>query len=229
MTMIRTIITLLFLFSISFAKAQYALQIKYSDGAPHLNVLDDLYLFISDDLSEFLNPVESRKIVTPQGFEAEISRNYYSVFISDESYTVIKTLEDGTLLYATYDPEPLVWRLTNETKEILGYPCQKAILSRDSAKKMGTDPQMGDIIAWFTTAIESQLGPKLYAGLPGLILEITYTEWTGHRTVATEIKKVEREVRLPDDLGYRVSENDIWSNKWSRRDIKKLKESSKDN
>lgn len=228
MIMTKTIFTVLFILSISFTKAQNVLQIKYSDGAPHLNVLDESYLFISDDLSEFFHPVESRKMVTPQGFEAEISRNYYSVFIRDESHTRIKTLEDGTLLYATYEPEPLVWQLTDETKEILGYSCQKAILSKDSAEKKGTDPQMGDVIAWFTPEIESQLGPKLYAGLPGLILEITYTEWTGHRTVATEIKKVEREVRLPNYLGFRVSEKDIWSNNWSRREIKKLREGSKD-
>lgn len=228
MIMIRTIITVLFILFISFTKAQEVLQIKYSDGAPHLNMLNESYLFISDDLSEFFHPVESRKIVTPQGFEAEISRNYYSVFISDESHTVIKTFEDGTLLYATYEPEPLVWQLTDETKEILGYPCQKAILSKESAKKYGADPQMGDVIAWFTPEIETQLGPKLYAGLPGLILEITYTEWTGHRAVATEIKKVEREVRLPNYLGFRVSEKDIWSNNWSRREIKKLREGSKD-
>ena len=227
--MTRIIITLAFSLFFSFVQAQNVLQIKYSDGSPHLNLLDDVYLFISDGLSEYLHPIEAREIVTPQGYQVSISHAYYSIFIADDSHTVIRKLEDGTRLFTTYKPEQLVWHLTNETKEILGYQCQKAILSKDSARELGTDPQLGDIVAWFTPEIDAQLGPWKYGGLPGLILEITYTIWAGRRILATEIKTIEREITLPDDMGFEVEKEDLWKKNWNRREIKKLKESLNNN
>ncbi len=54
------------------------------------------------------------------------------------------------------------WKIVGESKNILGYPCQKAILD-------GIDKK---IIAWFTTEIPIATGPAEYIGLPGLILEV---------------------------------------------------------
>jgi len=54
------------------------------------------------------------------------------------------------------------WKIVGESKNILGYPCQKAILD-------GLDKE---IIAWFTTEIPVATGPAEYIGLPGLILEV---------------------------------------------------------
>lgn len=54
------------------------------------------------------------------------------------------------------------WKIVGESKNILGYPCQKAILD-------GIDKK---VIAWFTTEIPVATGPAEYIGLPGLILEV---------------------------------------------------------
>ena len=54
------------------------------------------------------------------------------------------------------------WKITNETKKIGGYLCKKAVL------KDGDN----EIIAWFTSEIPSNEGPRNYYGLPGLILKV---------------------------------------------------------
>lgn len=55
------------------------------------------------------------------------------------------------------------WELTEETKEILGKRCTKAILTE----------QDGEVTAWFCPEIAVNEGPDVYWGLPGLILELT--------------------------------------------------------
>lgn len=60
----------------------------------------------------------------------------------------------------------IYWKIENETKEILGYPVQKA-----SCIFRGRN-----YIAWFASKINIQDGPWKFNGLPGLILEIASTD-----------------------------------------------------
>jgi GLPGLI family protein len=74
----------------------------------------------------------------------------------------------------------LSWKLTGETKTILGYTCQQAI-----AQRLGTRPQTSmvngeikreqvadtaNITAWFAPTIPVAAGPEVPGQLPGLIL-----------------------------------------------------------
>ena len=74
----------------------------------------------------------------------------------------------------------LSWKLTGETKTILGYTCQQAI-----AQRIGVRPQVSmvngeikreqvadtaNITAWFAPAIPVAAGPDVQGQLPGLIL-----------------------------------------------------------
>lgn len=61
--------------------------------------------------------------------------------------------------------EQFKWKITGETKEILGYSCTKA-----------TTGDSTQTVAWFTSAIPAFSGPDIYNGLPGLILEISLDE-----------------------------------------------------
>ena len=54
------------------------------------------------------------------------------------------------------------WKLTGNQKMILDFPCQEAVMEKDSSK----------IIAWFTPVIPVSAGPANYGGLPGLILSV---------------------------------------------------------
>ncbi len=55
------------------------------------------------------------------------------------------------------------WKLTRETKKILGYNVKKATRINDNGK---------EIVAWYTTDLNYKTGPEKYVGLPGLILEV---------------------------------------------------------
>ncbi|MBG6063489.1 GLPGLI family protein [Flavobacterium sp. CG_9.1] len=55
------------------------------------------------------------------------------------------------------------WEITSETKNILGYTCQKAILRFRGR----------DYTVYFTTDIPYSDGPWKFSGLPGMILEAT--------------------------------------------------------
>lgn len=54
------------------------------------------------------------------------------------------------------------WKLSDETKNIGKYLCKKA------TTEMGNSM----VTAWFTEEIPSNVGPYIYNGLPGLILEV---------------------------------------------------------
>lgn len=76
----------------------------------------------------------------------------------------------------------LNWKLTGESRTILGYPCQQAVSQR-IGKRMTTMVENGElknqeiadtlnITAWFTLAVPVPAGPDYQGQLPGLILAI---------------------------------------------------------
>lgn len=84
-----------------------------------------------------------------------IFKNYPSGKITE---TARFDLEDWIYEEDWEKPE---WEITDETKDILGYECFKAITEYRGRKW----------IAWFTPEIPLQEGPWKLCGLPGLILE----------------------------------------------------------
>lgn len=109
------------------------------------------------------------------------------------------------LIVDTLKPQP--WKLTEETKKILGYTCYKATRKTAAPRMMmrsisiggpnpgdttksntpATTPKEIEIVAWYTNDIVTPAGPENYGLLPGLILEIDVDNGT---TVfkATEVK-----------------------------------------
>jgi len=59
---------------------------------------------------------------------------------------------------------PIKWKITEETRDILGYPCRRAngIIS-DSIY----------VVAFYTDKIRVSSGPELFNGLPGMILQLS--------------------------------------------------------
>ena len=108
------------------------------------------------------------------------------------------------LIIDTLKPQP--WKITEETKKILGYTCYKATRKITQPRMMmrtmsigGTGPtdtvknssantpKEIDVVAWYTINIITPAGPENYGQLPGLILQLDIDNGT---TVfnATEVK-----------------------------------------
>lgn len=74
--------------------------------------------------------------------------------------------------------EKIKWKVTTETKEILGYTCTKATTT------IGTENR--PVEAWFTTAIPASVGPDKFHYLPGAVLEVI-VDGGKHSILATKI------------------------------------------
>lgn len=79
-------------------------------------------------------------------------------------------------------PEKLSWKLTGESKTILGIACQQAVATNigktfrmsveNGEMKRVEVPDTSKIIAWFAPSIPVPAGPEYTGQLPGLILEL---------------------------------------------------------
>lgn len=89
------------------------------------------------------------------------------------------------------------WKLTGETKTILGYTCQQAVTNRYGKRMMiSMDngnmtrkevPDTSNVVAWFTPAVPVPAGPDFEGQLPGLILQIDINGNTTYK--ATEVSQ----------------------------------------
>jgi GLPGLI family protein len=97
--------------------------------------------------------------------------------------TIVESRELGTKKFLVTDSvNKLNWKLTGETRTILGYSCQQAIAQRIGTRmqpsvvngqvKREVVPDTANFTAWFTPAIPVAAGPEIQGQLPGLILAI---------------------------------------------------------
>jgi len=109
-----------------------------------------------------------------------------SYFNYDEKRMVDQREFAGKKFLISDSIRPLQWKLTGESKTILGLPCQEAkaqrISTRMSMMISNGEPQRkevadtANITAWFTPAIAVPTGPDYQGQLPGAILEINVND-----------------------------------------------------
>jgi GLPGLI family protein len=90
------------------------------------------------------------------------------------------------------------WKLTGETRNILGYNCQQAITSKFGKRSMISMengvmsrkevPDTSLVIVWFTPIIPVSAGPDFAGQLPGLILQIDVNGNTTYTAVEVSQK-----------------------------------------
>ncbi len=111
------------------------------------------------------NPgLNSEKKFKDKGGTATYNTNKMFLYRSlKEQYTLLNINKRDFIIK---DPiKNYSWQtVDNETQEILGYLCKKAI---------GKDTENNaTLVAWYAPKIKSQQGPYYYSGLPGLILQV---------------------------------------------------------
>ncbi len=224
----RHLFLFLVLLSCSFVKSQdKALEVIYDAGYVKNAIVNDkkgfdrMVLICDNKHSEFYslyiatrNHIKDSlqsKGIDPQAIRDAL-RNYPK---SEQTYHVYKDyLEKGKTIcteviiedYYKYSEvtEKPVWNLGNETKNVLGYSCQKA----------ETTFRGRHWTAWFTSKIPLTTGPWKLWGLPGLILEANTAD-SLFRFTAVGIKEA-KEVTIALPLRKYIS--------CTRKEFKKLKD-----
>jgi len=92
------------------------------------------------------------------------------------------------------------WKIMNKIKEISGYMCMMAV-TEDTVKKQ-------KITAWFADNLPLAVGPDLYGGLPGMILELDINDGIVVTTARkVELKPITEDIDVPKKIkGRRINE-----------------------
>ena len=145
------------------------------------NATESLYRNVEEEEEE--PPAEGGGVVMRiQRPEATFYRNFSTHHKVDfrefmgKNYLIEDTLAGGN------------WKMTGETKQVLGYNCMKATTT-DTVRKR-------EITAWFTDAVTLSSGPSQYGQLPGLILEVDIN----NGEIVISAKKVEFKKLKKGDL-----------------------------
>lgn len=94
--------------------------------------------------------------------------------------------------------EERAWKITGESKSILGHPCQRAVY--EDAENERT------IEAWFAPSIPCPAGPATYGKLPGMILEVNINDGQTILTaVETDFSALENPIEAPTE-GKKIKE-----------------------
>ena len=134
-----------------------------------INDARDILAFLEFNKFQSIQKLESKlkndgKLIRNKTRKAAGSEKvYYTVnsFIKKNSIFECRALGECFLI----EQPKSVWKISQETKIIGGYLCYRAVYQNplDKYKKP---------VAWFAPKIPASYGPKIFIGLPGLILEL---------------------------------------------------------
>lgn len=120
------------------------------------NKIDIFELYFNDSLSVF-KPQES-DLVERMSW-ATTKNIVYQNHTTGKRLTEKKIWGESFLLSDTI--RTFKWKITDSKRSICGYMCRKAIWQANDTTR---------IYAWFSTEVNSSIGPESFVGLPGAIL-----------------------------------------------------------
>lgn len=195
-----------FLLSALFAAAQSSAVVTYqwNDAFGHA---PKFQLIINEGISVFRHHQPSVDYKIGKSMEITIGHNHFDFWYDHGNQRLLETREtiQNVATQASWDPAEMEWEITNETKTYRGYTVQKAI----TKAHLTCEPEyaFGDAVAWFAVDLPFPTGPMRYYGLPGLIVELTFTQ-RGQTCMMTDISLGETEC-----LAWPTVNNALWISK----------------
>lgn len=159
----------------------YLTHLKNSYSVKRLRATATLSDYV--DLGDF-----KRDTTLKHGKATRVAKNYFIDFTEKAIYQ--SSLQIPGVFTKEQLTEKITWTLTEETKVILNYTCQKAIGNKNGE----------EVEAWYCPNLPSSAGPSTYFGLPGLILEVKDKDKMYVATQVKILKKGEVELKAPTDL-----------------------------
>jgi GLPGLI family protein len=109
----------------------------------------------------------------------------------------VESRELGAKTYIIEDTiHQLSWKLTDETKTILDYPCKKATLTTERGQ---------NVEAWYTESIPCPAGPETFASLPGAIMQLDINKGESLFTAVAVSDKVDKKEIQEPKKGKKIS------------------------
>ncbi|MBW7870984.1 MAG: GLPGLI family protein [Flavobacteriia bacterium] len=152
-------------------------------------------LTIGNGLSEF--KYIEKLIAEPEGGNPPVPMTSDNYFIDLNANTFFVKQEIFGKNYLVSDTlQKVSWKITREEKEVEGITVRKATLTTDDGD---------EITAWYAPKLNFKIGPEIYSGLPGLILQLDIYGETQEKAIlgrhfkATKIEVLNKnfKIRLP--------------------------------
>lgn len=210
---------LLFIINLS---AQEMLKIEY-DVIPYyeserkneieIKSVSTLFELISSKSESYYNlipKINNTQLKPSSDVLATMSADANPVYKNIENKTYLEEAKIGEKSFLIKDDLPLIdWKITKETKEIIGFPVFKATAILDDKYKT-------KIVAWYSPKLTYKNGPDKFWGLPGIILEleteIKYNDYSkeGTRYLATKVQVIRsiEKLKIPNK-GKEISLDDF--------------------
>ena len=148
---------------------------------------DEFTLFVNSSGSAFL-PIESE---SEDRMSWLTSKNKYFQNLDERKQLIVFSLF-GNNLYIKDSLPSRPWKITENTRNIAGYECRKAIYQKNDSTR---------IYAWYSAALIPSVGPEGFCGLPGTILGVA-TEDGGIIYFAKDITFISpKKTEMSYDLG----------------------------
>jgi hypothetical protein len=171
----KTIFLFSFMMFASLIGAQSSAVVTYqwNDAFGHSPTFE---LQINGGTSVFRHHQQQLEYLYGEGMEITIGKNYFDFWYDQRENKLLETreMDRSVPTHASWEPASLEWEITEETKEYMGYSVQKAV----AKAHLTCEPafEFGNAIAWFAVDLPFSTGPMRYYGLPGLIVELTFTK-----------------------------------------------------
>ncbi len=172
---------------------------------PSSDVIERKTVLLFTDIESLYTYKDEPKQSTIKKSEDGMSYEIVEYDVDTTKKTFYKNLKNDLLVFRnTVYKTPYIieeqipkinWKLTKEKKEILNYPCQKAI----------GEFRGRTYYAWFTDKIPVSTGPYKFSGLPGLILEIQDIEKEISFTAFSVKNRIISKELLPPNSGEKIS------------------------
>ncbi len=161
----------------AYLKVSYSLTFIQDINKPEKSETDEMLLLVGGKVSQFFSYARFqadsmlRTMAPEQAMESfknmKRGKFTYDIFKNYPEGKITSTEKIAMTDYKYEEPyEKPNWEIADDTKDILGYTCQKA-----TCMFRGRNYE-----AWFTMDIPVSNGPWKFAGLPGLILNIADTD-----------------------------------------------------
>lgn len=158
------------------------------------NTVEKQIIRLVSDSNSFILTVEDQMGIDEEVISSKVGRsvlNLYSfVYSNNDEFSFGNDTDKSEII--KFNNESVSWKITSESKDILGFKCFKAIASYPS---FSLEQKRGlPTIAWFSPELNRKGGPLVYSNLPGLILEVKSDAAT---ITAMEISETKESVVFP--------------------------------